>query len=76
MCSDAQAVMVSRAFQFFDISRELLLQEVETMADVPPKFLGKSAELLAGLFRDEQSIGHRLVYDFQVRETIGSLLSS
>ena len=52
--------MVSRPFELFDVSGELLLQKVDPIANVPPEFLGKRAELLAHFFGNEQRIGHKV----------------
>jgi hypothetical protein len=53
-----QPVVASRAFELFDVTAELLLQELKTVADVLSKFIGKSAELFARFLRYEQLIDH------------------
>ena len=74
--SNAQAVMVSCPLQLLDVAGELLLQQIETMADIPAERLRESADLSACLFGNQQSIDHKSVYDLQANETIGSVLSS
>lgn len=50
--------MISLSFQLFDVSSKLLLQKVEAMAHVLSEFIGKSTELFARFFGNEQQIGH------------------
>ncbi len=50
--------MIARSFKLLDIPGELLLQNVEAIADSLSKFIGKSTKLLARFFRKEQLICH------------------
>jgi hypothetical protein len=54
--------MVSQSFQFLNITGELFLQKVETMADVPADFVGKAKDLHPRFLRNEESIGHNSLY--------------